>query len=183
MQLHLTRLDFGEIEDLLDQAQQVLARAFDLRQIRHRRRFPPIERVLLQQLAVADDGIQRRPELVAHVRHERALGPIRRFGGVLRRSQLLLGLSTIARPNREGREVGQRAGEMLIVDRPVPTRPEVRERDDAHDLRAKPDRCVQHRERALAVLLGRAELPSSLNREVSIRRDDALPVERGEEPR
>ena len=48
-------------------------------------------RLLLQHLAVADDGVQRRSQLVAHVGEELALGTVRRLGRILRLQQLLLG--------------------------------------------------------------------------------------------
>ena len=41
-------------------------------------------RLLLQHLAVADDGVQRRAQLVAHVGQEGALGFVRFLGGMAR---------------------------------------------------------------------------------------------------
>ena len=46
--------------------------------------------VALQQLGVADDAVERRPQLVAHVGEELALGPRRGFGRLLRLPQLVL---------------------------------------------------------------------------------------------
>ena len=45
---------------------------------------PLVGGLLLEHLAVADDRVERRPQLVAHVREERALGPIRGFCRLLR---------------------------------------------------------------------------------------------------
>ena len=48
-------------------------------------------RVLLQHLAVADDGVERRAQLVAHVGEEGALGAAGGLGRVAGLDQLLLG--------------------------------------------------------------------------------------------
>ena len=50
-----------------------------------------ILRLFLQHFAVADDGVQRRAQLVAHVRQELALGPVGGFGRVLRVQQFFRG--------------------------------------------------------------------------------------------
>ena len=50
-----------------------------------------VDCLLLQHLAVADDGVQRRSQLVAHVGEELALGTIGRLGRILRFQQLFLG--------------------------------------------------------------------------------------------
>ena len=68
MKLHPPGLDLGEVEDVVDQREQVAARAEHA-----------IERldVLLQRLGIlpqhlgdADDGVERRAQLVAHVGEE-----------------------------------------------------------------------------------------------------------------
>ena len=46
--------------------------------------------LLLEHLAVADDGVQRRAQLVAHVGQELALGPAGFQGLVARRARSLL---------------------------------------------------------------------------------------------
>src|SRR5687768_3247397 len=49
-------------------------------------------RIALQQLCVAKDAVQRRAELMAHVREELALGSRGRFRGLLGATQLLVSL-------------------------------------------------------------------------------------------
>ena len=50
-----------------------------------------VVRLLLQHLAVADDRVQRRAQLMAHVGEELALGTIGRLGRILGFEQLFLG--------------------------------------------------------------------------------------------
>ena len=78
-QFHLARLDLGQIEDFVDQFQQVRARRVDR----------PGELALLggqvqllvftQQLREDQDAVQRRAQLVRHVRQELGLVLARRF--------------------------------------------------------------------------------------------------------
>jgi hypothetical protein len=80
IELELARLDLGEIQHLADQVEQVLAAALD-------RRHPLGTRgaeigVALQQLCVAEDPVQRRAQLVAHVGEKLALRTARALGGV-----------------------------------------------------------------------------------------------------
>ena len=72
-QLHLAGLDLGEVEDVVDDREQVLAGPVDLLQVGRRVLLDVLGGQLLEQLAVADDGIQGRAQLVAHVGQERAL--------------------------------------------------------------------------------------------------------------
>ena len=90
-ELHLAGLDLRKVENVVDQRLQVLAGRMDLL------RGPAMESclaqivgLLLQHLAVADDGVQRGPQLVAHVREELALGAVGRFRRVLRLEQFFL---------------------------------------------------------------------------------------------
>src|SRR5439155_21095752 len=72
-------LDARQVEQIDDQLQQVLAAALDRRQ--------PGVRVCAQaalaaqDLREAEDGVQRRAQLVAHAREEVALGAARRLRG------------------------------------------------------------------------------------------------------
>jgi len=68
----------------------VLARAVDLHHVGHEVLLGALAELLLQHLAVADDGVQRGAQLVAHVGQEGALGPAGVLGGVHRRHQRLL---------------------------------------------------------------------------------------------
>ena len=88
-ELHLPGLDLREIEHVVDQREQVLARGLDLRQVANERlESDLLLRLLLQHLAVADDRVERCAQLVAHVGKELALGAIRALGLVPRLGQL-----------------------------------------------------------------------------------------------
>ena len=86
---HLAGFDLREIEDAVDQIEQVLAGRLDPLQVANRLRLPLVFRRLLQQLAVENDGVQRRAELVAHAGEELALGARRLLGALLRDPQLV----------------------------------------------------------------------------------------------
>ena len=90
-QLHFARLDLGEVEDVVDEGQEVLARAVDLPEVGDEVRLPQVLGLLPQQLAVADDRVEGRAQLVAHVGQEVALDAVRLLGRVLGLAQGLLG--------------------------------------------------------------------------------------------
>ena len=88
VQFELARLDLGEIEHVVDQAQQRLARLSN--------RIDGIallgvERAQAQQFQQADHGIHRGADFVAHDGQEGALGLAAGFGGVAGRAQFVLG--------------------------------------------------------------------------------------------
>src|SRR5688500_1874430 len=62
----------------------------DLLEIRDGLRLFPVARLFLQHLAVSDDGVQRRAQLVTHVRQELALRTIGRLSRILGPDQFLL---------------------------------------------------------------------------------------------
>jgi hypothetical protein len=70
VQLHLAGLDLGEVEHGVDQLQQVLAGRVDLSEIVGELLGSEIGGVLLEHLAVADDRVERRAQLVRHVGQE-----------------------------------------------------------------------------------------------------------------
>ena len=70
VELHLPRLDLREIEDGVDQLEQVLARRVDLGQVGDEGFLAEVLGFLLEHLAVADDGVERRAQLVGHVGQE-----------------------------------------------------------------------------------------------------------------
>lgn len=85
VQIDIAGLDLGKVEDLVDQFEKMAAGRVDVAGI-----FGDLFRrqrvtVAGKQIGKADDGIQRRAQFVAHVREERALGPVCGLG-------LLLGL-------------------------------------------------------------------------------------------
>ncbi len=76
--LHLVGFDSRNVEDVIDDAEQVLGGIGDHLQaafLRRCRTFPA------EQVDGTHDAVQRRPDLVAHVGQESALGKIRRVGG------------------------------------------------------------------------------------------------------
>ncbi len=79
-EFQLARLDLGKIEDVVDDAQQVLARVVDLVQVAAQLR---VGVRLQRQVGHADDAVHRGADLVAHVRQEVALGLVGRIGARL----------------------------------------------------------------------------------------------------
>ena len=73
---HLARLQLGQVQDVVDQAQEVVGAATDVAD--PRLLLLAIDIGPAQQLGVADDRVHRRAELVAHVGEELALVPVRR---------------------------------------------------------------------------------------------------------
>ena len=71
LQPHLIRLDAGQVEDVVDDANQRIAGRLHLPQ---NVLFSRIVKTLPQELAESQDGIQRCPQLMAHVRQELTLG-------------------------------------------------------------------------------------------------------------
>ncbi len=68
--VHLAGFDLRQVENVVDQAEQVTAGAFDLLQVATDIVLSEIGDVFLEDLAVADDGVERRAQLVAHIGEE-----------------------------------------------------------------------------------------------------------------
>src|SRR4029079_3001131 len=80
--LHLPRLDLRQIEHVVDQAEEVLAGGAYLLEIGDEILRLEIFRFLDEEIGVADDRVEWRAQLVAHVREElrfRAVGRLRRI--------------------------------------------------------------------------------------------------------
>ena len=77
LQFHLSRLNLGEIQDVVNQRQEMPATGFNglYRTMYVRWQIGPA----LQDLGVAEDSVHRGADFVAHVGEEGALGTIRRF--------------------------------------------------------------------------------------------------------
>ena len=76
-------LDLGHVENVVDELEQMLAAVVDVAGIVAVARFVDgAQQLVLDDLGKADDGVQRRPQLVAHVGEEHRLGAV----GVFRRS-------------------------------------------------------------------------------------------------
>src|SRR5689334_11365863 len=61
-QLHLAGLDLGDVEDVVDQVEEVAGGAADLAEIAEVERDADVAALVLEQLAVADDGVERGPQ-------------------------------------------------------------------------------------------------------------------------
>ena len=88
---HAVGLDLREVEHVVDEAEQVAGVGLYLPDIGEHGGVAGVLHLLLQHLAVADDGGQRRAKLVAHVGEELALRAVGGLGGVLGGVQLGLG--------------------------------------------------------------------------------------------
>ena len=88
-EVHLAGLDLGDVEDVVDHREQVLAGSADLLQIADLLAAAVELGVLEQDLAVADDGVERSAQLVAHLGQELGLGAVGALGLVLGVGQLL----------------------------------------------------------------------------------------------
>jgi hypothetical protein len=77
VQRHLAGLDLGQVEDVVDQLEQVLAGAVRLRERLVLLRRERAVDALAHERRVAEDHVDRRAQLVAHVGEELALEPRR----------------------------------------------------------------------------------------------------------
>ena len=111
--LQLAGLDLGEVEDVVEDAQQILRGLVDL--------FHVLALLGLQvghqgQVGQADDGVHGGADLVAHVGQEAALGLVGRLCGFLGQGQALHGQIQI--PGALGHQVFQAVAvllELLLV--------------------------------------------------------------------
>ena len=78
LEIELVGLDLGEIEDVVDDAEQRLRRVVDLGDVVL---LPRVELRLEREIGHADDRVHRRADLVAHVGEEHRLRLGRRLGG------------------------------------------------------------------------------------------------------
>jgi hypothetical protein len=69
-EVHSAGLDLGEVEDVVDQPEQVLAGRVDPLEVRQGRLVASVLGLFLEHLRVADDRVERRPQFMAHVRQE-----------------------------------------------------------------------------------------------------------------
>ena len=90
-EVHAPRLDLRDVEDVVDELQEVAARDQDVADVALLLVVEVAEELLLEQLREADDRVERRAQLVAHVREEGALGLVRRVGRLLGLAHLALG--------------------------------------------------------------------------------------------
>jgi hypothetical protein len=81
----LLGLDLGQIQDIVDDLEQMLGRVAEPVQLLD---LAWRERILSHEMRIADDGVHRGADLVAHVRQEGAFGAIGALGSGLGRFQL-----------------------------------------------------------------------------------------------
>ena len=72
---HAPGLDLGEVEDLVEELEQVLARRPDVTEVFLLALVQVAEQPVEEDLGEADDRVERRPELVRHAREELGLVP------------------------------------------------------------------------------------------------------------
>ena len=89
-QVHPPGLDLGNVQDVINQRQQVFARLVDLGEVGQCVGLALGLGELLEQLAVADDGVQRGAQLVAHVGQEGALDAVGLDGLLVRLAELVV---------------------------------------------------------------------------------------------
>ncbi len=77
LELHPPRLDLGQVQDVVDERQQVPAGLQDIGEVLGLLLVDLAEHPLGQHFGKADDGVERRAELVRHVREKLALVPAR----------------------------------------------------------------------------------------------------------
>src|SRR3982075_2497655 len=73
IELHLSRFDLGEVQNLVDKFKQMLAGPQDFSEICDGFSIAFISCIFYQDLAVSDDGIQGRTQFMAHLREELGL--------------------------------------------------------------------------------------------------------------
>ncbi len=77
LQFHPSRLDLGQIEDVVDEGQEMSSRLQNVAEVFRLLVVDLAEHPLGQDLREADDGVERRAQLVRHVGEELALVPAR----------------------------------------------------------------------------------------------------------
>jgi hypothetical protein len=80
---HLAGFDLGEIEDVVDEGQEVLASGVNFPQVREEVRIVQLLGLLPQYLAIANDSVQGRTQLMTHIRQELTFSEVGAFGGLL----------------------------------------------------------------------------------------------------
>ena len=114
-------LELGEVENVADDAQQVLAGSVDMFGVLPITLVPQRpQRLVLQDLREADHSVERRAQLVAGVRQKLRLSPVRQFGALLGAAQRPLGALAIelgAGPLSD--QAKERSGLGVVVQRAI----------------------------------------------------------------
>ena len=85
---HSARFDLRQIENAVDQPQQMETGRLNFSDIRDRLFAAGAFKIFLDDFGVVDDRVERRPQLMAHIREKLRLGRVRRLGGVARADQV-----------------------------------------------------------------------------------------------
>ena len=93
---HPVGFDLGQVEHVADHAEQVARGVVDLAQVVEHVAHAGVLHLLLEHLAVADHGRERRAQFVAHVGDELALGEVGLLGLLLGALQLDLDALAVA---------------------------------------------------------------------------------------
>ena len=99
LDLHLAGFDLGHVEQIVDQAEQMRARRMDVAGIFvvARRPRPGPKHSCRDDLGKAENGVQRRAQLVAHIGEKRRLGGIGGLGLEALAQRLVAGFFEFAR--------------------------------------------------------------------------------------
>ena len=115
VELDPTRLDLGEVEHVVDQVQEVSSRSRDPLQGLDVVAEPVVPGFLFQHLGEADDGVQRRAQLVAHVGQELTLRPGGIHRAVPRERQVVDQVRKLGFALLDLRDVGVDADDACVV--------------------------------------------------------------------
>ena len=138
-QIQPARLDFRDVENAVDQPGQMIGAATNHAHLIARLREQA--RILLQQLSVAADGIQRRPQFMAQPDDIAALGEIGGFGDFL--GALQLGVGTLVRVDFLDQQHGLPLG-FRFRRAPALLREHEQPGDDADDNRQREEYFPEH---------------------------------------
>jgi hypothetical protein len=113
--LHAARLDLADVEQVVDESEQMLAGRLDALEIGQDFGLAAVGHLLLEDLGVADDRVERRAQLVTHAREEFGLGLIglvSEVAGFLHRRLRGLLVADVVEPGHHDR--------FLVVDHVLP---------------------------------------------------------------
>ena len=84
MEHHLAGFNLRKVKHVVDQRQQVFSGRLDFSEVLNILDLARVAGFLLQHFAISDDGIERCPQLVAHICKKCAFGAVRFLGRMLR---------------------------------------------------------------------------------------------------
>ena len=147
LELDLSRLHLGEVEDVVDEREQMVPRRDDVIEVLRLLLVHRADHLVLQHLREADDRVERRPQLVGHVGQELRLVLTRRLELGVEAPQLVVHPVDVGAQRAElvsivdlhvAREVARRDRGEASVDRL--DRPDHRPREDEPEQQREHDR-------------------------------------------